>query len=211
MKRLATIIAALFVASASMSAQGDMVKTESMVRTNAGDLSMLFTLNGLQNIGAGNFMGGVGAGYYLSNNMQLRGGLGFGTSTTTTGEGTSEAKTSSTTFTIAPALRLNLVNSSNVVAYTGVQVAFTSGSGSTTAGGTETGTSSSSTIGAGILLGTEWFPWRNVSLGLEYGLGYSSSSSSQTPTGGTEQKGPTTSGINLGLSTVQFMLGFYFN
>lgn len=206
MKRLATVIAVVLVASASMSAQA-----ESMVRTNSGDLSMLFTLNGLQNIGAGNFMGGVGAGYYLSNNMQLRGGVGFGTSTTTQGEGTSEDKTSLTSFTIAPALRMNLVNSSNVVAYTGVQVAFTSGSGSTTEDGVATGTSSSSTIGAGILLGAEWFPWRNVSLGLEYGLGYSSTSSSTTATGGSEVKGPSTSSINLGLGTVQFMLAFYFN
>jgi len=207
-----------------MSAQGDIAvrtgdmnaremnaRIDPMVRTNAGDLSMLFTLNGIDSIGAGNFMGGVGVGYYLSNNIQLRGGLGFGTTSTTSGEGAAEAKTTSTSFTIAPALRLNLANSSNVVAYTGVQVAYTMGSGSTSQGGTETGTSSNSTIGAGLLLGAEWFPWRNVSLGLEYGLGYSSSSSSYTLTGGTEDKGPTVSGINLGLGTVQFMLGFYFN
>ncbi len=205
MKRILALLVVATVATFGLSAQAD------NLRTKGGDMSLLFTLNGLQNLGAGNYMGGVGIGYYLSNGLQLRGGIGFGSNSETTGTGDAEAKTSSSTFTIAPAIRYNLMQSSTVVGYTGLQVGFTSTSGSTTVGGNETGSSSGSTIGAGVILGGEWFPWSNVSLGLEYGLGFSTTSSKSKNAQGTESDGPTTTAINLGLSTVQFTLALYLN
>lgn len=60
MKRLATIVMAVVLATAGVSAQDDV-----LCRAKAGDALMLFTLNGLQNIGAGSFNGGVGMGYYI--------------------------------------------------------------------------------------------------------------------------------------------------
>ena len=206
MKRLATIVMAVVLATAGVSAQDDV-----LCRAKAGDALMLFTLNGLQNIGAGSFNGGVGMGYYIGNGLQIRAGVGFGTNSETSGEGDAEQKETNGSFSIVPALRYNLVNSSTVCGYTGLQVGFMSTSGSTSVGGTETGSTSSSTISAGLILGAEWFAWRNISLSLEYGFGYSSTSGTQKNGQGTETDLPTTSGINLGLSTVQFALALYFN
>jgi hypothetical protein len=196
------------IAVAGMSAQD-----ANRCRTKAGDMSMLFTLNGLQDLGAGNYNGGVGLGFYLIDGIQLRFGLGYGSSSETVGEGATEAKESSSSLSFVPAVRLNLLKSSTVVGYTGLQLGYTMNSTSTEAGGTETGSTSGSTIGVGALLGAEWFPWENVSLGLEYGLGFSTSSSTSKDQSGTETDGPSTTAINLGFpsSSVNFTLALYIN
>ncbi len=208
MKRLATLVVVAALAVAGMSAQD-----ANRCRTKSGDMSMLFTLNGLQNLGAGNYNGGVGLGFYIIDGIQLRLGLGLGSTTETTGTGDQEEIDGTSMFTIAPAIRLNLLKSSTVVGYTGLQVSYGMSGTSNKVGGKEVASSSGSTIGVGALLGAEWFPWENVSLGLEYGLGFSTTSTSTKDQSGTETDGPSNSALNLGFpnSAVNFTLAFYIN
>lgn len=207
MKQLATIAALCVLACTVSFAQG-----ESMVRRTAGSTAFLFTLNGLSNIGAGNFMGGVGLNHFLSDDLALRAGLGFGSSSETQKTPTDgkESVTSSTTFNISPGVRFNLARNNNIAMYLGGQVMFGMTSGSTKFDGTETGSTSGTSIGVGAFAGAEWFPWNNVSVGLEYGLGFSTTSGTKK-IGETETDEPSTTSINLGLSTVQFVLALYFN
>ncbi|MCX6140547.1 MAG: outer membrane beta-barrel protein [Candidatus Kapabacteria bacterium] len=207
MKRLATIAALCVLACTVSFAQG-----ESMVRRTGGSTAMLFSLTGLSTLGAGNFMGGVGINHFLSDDMALRAGLGFTSSSTTkkANESAKEEVSSSTGFNISPGIRFNLAHNNNIAMYLGGQVMFGMGSGSSKFDGTETSTSSTTQLGVGAFAGAEWFPWSNVALGLEYGLGFSSTSG-KTTTGGVETKDPSTTKIDLGLSTFQFLLSFYFN
>ena len=206
MNRLATLAVIMLLACSVSFAQG-----ESTVRRTSGSTALLFTLNGLSNLGGGNFMGGFGINHFLSNDVALRAGLGFGMNSETSGTGTSEQKNSTTTINLAPGIRFNLANNNNVAMYVGGQVMFGTSSTSTTVGGTDAGSTSSTNIGVGAFAGAEWFPWNNVSLGLEYGLGFSTSSSSAKNAAGVESDGPTTTSIGLGISNVQFLLALYFN
>lgn len=208
MKRLATLVVVAALAVAGMSAQD-----ANRCRTKSGDMSMLFTLNGLQNIGAGDYNGGVGLGFYLMDGIQLRLGIGYSSNSQTVGTGASEVVNDSSTLSFAPAIRLNLFKSSTVVGYTGLQVSYGMVSTSETQGGNDAGSASGSTIGVGALLGAEWFPWENVSLGLEYGLGFGSTSTSSKDSAGNETDGPTNTAINFGFpnSSVNFTLAFYIN
>jgi opacity protein-like surface antigen len=49
-----------------------------MTSVAPGSKAMLFELNGLDNLGAGDFEGGIGGKYYLSNAMAIRASLQFG-------------------------------------------------------------------------------------------------------------------------------------
>lgn len=206
MKRLATLAAIALLACSVSFAQG-----ESTVRHSSGSTALLFTLNGLANLGGGDFMGGVGFNHFLSNDVALRAGVGFGMESQTSGTGTSEQKESTTTINIAPGIRFNLVHNSNIAMYVGGQVMFGTSSTTNTVGGTDAGSSSSTNIGVGAFAGAEWFPWNNVSLGLEYGLGFATNSSKTKNAAGVETDGPTTTSIGLGISNVQFILALYFN
>ncbi len=209
MKRLATLAAIALLACTFTFAQG-----ESTVRRTAGSTALLFTLTGLGEIGASDFMGGVGFNHFLGDDVALRAGIGFSNSSETTkptSEST-ESVESSTSFAIAPGIRFNLARNNNIAMYVGGQVAFGMTSGATKVAGEETESNSSTMLGVGAFAGAEWFPWNNVSLGLEYGLGFSTESGkSKQGTNGTEVDSPSTTTINLGLSTIQFVLGFYFN
>lgn len=168
------------------------------VRKAQGDAAFLFSYNGLGSSTVGAYNGGVGGQWYLSNDMALRFGLGFGTTSTESGAEGSKTTVSGTAISLAPGIRMNIASNSNVVGYVGGQVMF--GSGSTKSereGSTNTAEASSSNLGVGVFFGAEWFPTKNISLGMEYGLGFMSSSSSTT-TAGTKTDGPSTTGIYLG-------------
>lgn len=194
------------------------------VRKDKGDMALMFSYNGLTSSTANAYNGGVGAQWYMSDNMALRAGVGFGAPSITSGDGSTTI--SGTALSLSPGIRMNLANNSNIVGYVGGQVMFgmlstnISVSGSTT----ERSTSASS-LGIGVFFGAEWFPTKNVSLGMEYGLGYMRSSSSQK-VGDTTTEGDTESGIYLGvpaalavsggdldltLGNVALTLSLYFN
>jgi len=206
MKRLATLAAIALLACSVSFAQG-----ESTVRRTAGSNALLFTLNGLADLGGGNFMGGLGFNHFLSNDVALRAGVGFGMGSITSGAGATEDKASTTEIKVAPGIRFNLANNSNVAMYVGGQVMFGMSSTSNTLAGADDGSESSTAIGVGAFAGAEWFPWNNVSLGLEYGLGFQTASGSEKDATGVETVGPTITSIDLGITNVQFTLALYFN
>jgi opacity protein-like surface antigen len=212
MKRfLVLALVALLVVSVTYA--GDSI----VPKTKAGNKALLFTLGGLSNLSAGQYGGGIGAKYYFANNWAGRLGIGFNTSTETTknpqsptpaGE-TGERDETSTNFSITPGVLYTIAVSGPVNAYVGGQLLFVMGSTSADGiGGNgfdsdsklETSTTS---IGAGLLLGVEWFPWENVSFGAEYALGFlSGSGETESTVNGTGSTSDSPSTMSIGTSAV---------
>ncbi len=200
---LLTILAVIVVANIAFA--GD----DAMPKSKSGDKAVLFTLNGLSNLGAGNFQGGIGGKYYISDGNALRLGLGFGTNSTTTkyngapGTG-SDIKGSNTAFSFSPAFLHNLNTSGPVVAYIGAQVSFVSTSSTTENPGFVTNNKvhdSGTIFGIAGIFGVEWFAWNNISLAAEYQLAYASGSGTHENTVGgttTTTDAPSTSGFGIG-------------
>jgi opacity protein-like surface antigen len=195
MKRVAVALLIAAVAGTSAWAQ----------KTKAGDKAWLFTLSGLSDLGVGGYNGGLGLLYYLSDDLGLTVGLGFSTSSTTTkapaGSGGADEKESSLGLTLSPGVRFNLASSGPIVGYAGVGVLVGISSKTTEnpnhVSGNKVETSSTS-IGAGVTVGAEWFAWSNVSLGASYSLAFTTSSGkTKTTSGGTttEQDAPSTTTI----------------
>ncbi|MFM8771631.1 MAG: hypothetical protein ACKOE4_06385 [Candidatus Kapaibacterium sp.] len=93
---------------------------ETMIRNRQGASALLFTLNGLSDLSAGNYLGGAGISTFVSDNLALRLGLGFG-SKTLTKNNTADEERPTTRFSIAPGARYNLFNNSNVALHAGGQ------------------------------------------------------------------------------------------
>ncbi len=195
MKRVAVALLVAAVAGTSAWAQ----------KTKEGDKAWLFTLSGLSNLGVGGYNGGLGLLYYLSDDLGLTVGLGFSTSSTTTkapaGSGGADQKESSLGLTLSPGVRFNLASSGPIVGYAGLSVLVGISSETTEnpkhVSGDKVETSSTS-IGAAVTLGAEWFAWSNVSLGASYSLAFTTSSGKvKTTSGGTttEQDAPSTTTI----------------
>ena len=193
MKRVAVALLIAAVAGTSAWAQ----------KTKAGDKAWLFTLSGLSNLGVGGYNGGLGLLYYLNYGLGLTVGLGFSTSSTTTKApaGGADEKESSLGLTLSPGVRFNLASSGPVVGYAGVSVLVGISSETTEnpnyVSGDKVETSSTS-IGAGVTVGAEWFAWSNVSLGASYSLAFTTSSGkTKTTSGGTttERDAPSTTTI----------------
>jgi hypothetical protein len=187
MKRI--IVALLVVAVAgSFAFAGDNAKPI----TKAGNAALLFDLGGLANLSAGNYEGGFGAKYYLSNDLALRLGLGFTSSSQTTKNPTtgtlpptilSESKLTSMSFSVAPGVQFNIAKTNAVVAYVGGLVSFTTSSTKREGNsvGFNTGFTSgaeykesNSIFGVAAFVGAEWFAWDNISFSAEYRFGFSS-------------------------------------
>ncbi|MBU3698670.1 MAG: porin family protein [Candidatus Kapabacteria bacterium] len=183
---------------------------ESTIRYKQGASALLFTLNGLSDLQAGNYMGGVGASTFLADNIAIRCGLGFG-SNTVSKNNTTEDETTVTTFNVAPGARYNLFNNTNVALFAGGQAMFGLAQTKNSVGGGEISSSTTTTLGASLFAGAEWFAWRNVSLSVEYGLGFVHSSERVKDANGVERDGPATTDVTMGISNINFTLGLYFN
>lgn len=170
----------------------------------AGSTALMFDLGGLANLSAGNYQGGVGFKYYISNGFAVRAAVGFGMTSTTTKNPAdpvpttqeSESKLSGMTFSIAPGIQYNVATSAAVVAYVGAQISYSMGSQTRTgnANNFNVGFSkdheykeSTSTFGGAAFVGVEWFAWDNISLAGEYRFNFS------TTSGKAESKNATTS------------------
>lgn len=143
---------------------------------------------------------GVAMKFYLADNVALRAGVGFNSTSNTTpvpGSTTGqETKDSRSAFGIAPGVELNLTEVGPVSFYTGAEVTFATASTSSGEDSTKT-TDTQTGFGGGVLLGVEFYPWNNVSLGAEYALGVEVSSTSRS-VGSKSTDGPssTSFGIN---------------
>ena len=213
MKKVTIILmAVLFLATLALA--GD----DATPKGKSGDEALLFSLNGLSNLGAGNFMGGVGAKYYFQDNMAFRLGVGFGwNGYTQTVTGGNDQKDHTIGFSLDPGITYTIATSGPVSAYVGGQVMF--GWQQETKeylGEYDKEVITGTNFGFGGLAGVEWFPWNNVSLSAEYGLSLSFGSGSDEVTSGTtttKTDGPSTTSLNLGSnggSNGTFTLAIYF-
>jgi|GEM_PF-777382 len=201
--------------------------------TKAGSKALMFDLGGLANLSAGNYEGGLGFKYYISNGFAVRVGLGFGMSSETTKNPStvtplpanqlSESELSGMTFTIAPGVQYNLVATNAVVAYVGGQVSFTSSNQERTGNNAGMGVgftqgssykTSSSIFGAAAFVGVEWFAWENISFAGEYRFGFSSSSGkteSNSTNASASQDAPSSTSFGLGsANSANLTLAVYF-
>lgn len=184
----------------------------------AGSTALMFDLGGLANLSAGNYQGGVGFKYYISNGFAVRAAVGFGMTSTTTKNPAdpvpttqeSESKLSGMNFSIAPGIQYNVATSAAVVAYVGAQISYTMGSQTRTgnANNFNVGFSkdheykeSTSTFGGAAFVGVEWFAWDNISFAGEYRFSFS------TTSGKAETKNATTSESSDAPSSTSFGLG----
>jgi opacity protein-like surface antigen len=156
--------------------------------------AMLFTLQGLATLGAGDFNGGFGAKYYLSNAMALRLGLGLTMANENlplaTGQSGTEGSISSTGFGVSAAVEYHLLPT-RVSPYVGAGVGFSSittnheylviapatfqrTTENNTAGELINGTryTAGTAFNVGGILGVEFFVTKEISLGAEYQVGY---------------------------------------
>lgn len=205
MKQILAVLALLSITALASSAQ-----SEPTVQYQSGATALLVDLKGLSDLGTSNYRGGIGAMTFVSNNLAVRAGVGF---TNNIEKKNNAAKEEITTmgFSIAPGVRYNVYNNANVSLYAGGEVLFGLGEVKNEANGAQTSKVASTTVGGGAFAGAEWFPWRNVSLMFEYGLGYKGTTSKITGASGTEVDGPETTDLTLGLSSANFTLAWYFN
>jgi hypothetical protein len=121
---------------------------------------------------------GVGGTYFVADNIAIRLALGFNSISNSTPINDSvDAKDSKFTFGIAPALQIHLVNAGPVTAFTGVALSFATSSISKGEDSLEQ-TSTQTSFGGGPILGAEFFPWDNISLGVESQFGVTINSTS---------------------------------
>jgi len=156
--------------------------------------AMLFTLQGLASLGAGDFNGGLGVKYYLSNAMALRAGVGLIMANEVLplpdGQSGTEGSRSATGFGISAAVEYHLLPT-RVSPYVGGGLGFTTTSTNyealLIAPATFQRTTENSTTGEniggdtyyagsafniGALLGVEFFVTKEISLSAEYQIGY---------------------------------------
>jgi len=156
--------------------------------------AMLFTLQGLATLGAGDFNGGFGAKYYLSNAMALRLGLGLVMANETLplpdGQSGTEGKRSATGFGISAAMEYHLLPT-RVSPYVGAGLGFSTQSTNYEAllqspatfqrttenarAGEDIGNNTyyaGSALNIGGIMGVEFFVTKEISLSAEYQIGY---------------------------------------
>lgn len=185
-------------------------QTEPTVQNRSGASALLFDLKGLSTLGADNYKGGAGAMTYIADNVAVRAGVGFGIDDEKKNNAAQE-ETTTTALRIVPGIRYNVYNKDNVALYVGGELTIGMATQKNDANGTQVSKIAASTFGGGLFSGAEWFPWKNISLMLEYGFGYTMTTSKITSASGVESDGPELSSAKLGLNSANFTLGWYFN
>lgn len=185
MKRSISIVACLLLAPALALAQG---VAPNLVK---GSKSMLFSFNGLSNLGAGNFEGGVGVKYYYKAGLAFRASLQFSTlsedipANPPAGVQGIDGERSGSSFGVSAAAELHR-GTGRVSAYFGGGLGFskTSTESKSAVIGTasqtivknrqagELGFLGGSSFNLFALAGVEFFIFKEVSLAAEYRLGF---------------------------------------
>ena len=193
------------------------------VRIGENDQAFLFNLNGLTALTAGNFGGGIGYQYYISDDIAVRLGFGLNSFNETSKDPLADSSSvdseyNTFDFQISPGIRYCFAYSSTIAAYVGAELFYINSSELSnypnfkkTDPEVEISTNS---FGIGFILGAEWFAWENVSLGAEYKLLYTTTSG----TSKTTQDGnsltvdmPSTTTFGVGASSYNFTISFFFN
>ncbi len=217
MKKFLIVLLAVFC-FASLAFAGDQA-----TKSKAGDKALLFSLQGLNNFGLGNFGGGIGVKYFFQDDMAVRAAIGFNFKDTTQKGvgGANDVIHNNINLSFSPAFIYNIATNGPVVVYVGgiamvswghekyepynAQIQGVNYSA-------DKATLSSIAFGFGALAGFEWFPWNNISLSAEYNLMFTISSSRAEITQNLSSAKidlPSTTNVGLG-STGLLTLGVYF-
>jgi hypothetical protein len=159
MKKAILVVVALVLFVGLVSAQ------DTQPKTKAGNFGWMFTLGGLSNLGAGSYMGGVGAKYYLQDDLALRGGVSFGT---TSYPGYEQNPSN---YGVNAGIVYNWAQAGAVVGYIGAMGSYGSSKPAVLVGTTDAFTQ----FGIGGVSGFEWFPYNQLSFSGEYQLMFTSS------------------------------------
>lgn len=215
MKKLIIILFVLIFASSGLLLSDDDI----YFRAKKGDQALMFGLKGLSDLSAENYGTGFGYQYYFANHFAYRFSLGFLYSEEFTEKpegGESDYTITYSEYSLTQGIRYNFAMSGNILAYFGGEVLFAFSKEN------EIGKQWESvevitrytTYGGGLFIGAEWFAWKNVSLSAEYLLGISySSGSTETISSNFSQEDehPSNTRINLGASSANFTISFFFN
>lgn len=192
---------------------------EPYFRAKSGDQALLFSLKGLNVLTAGNFDGGLGYQVYFANHWAFRFGLGlnYGNETIPKPEGfENDFDSTSFGFDLMPAVRYNIAASGNIEAYIGLAglVSLRNITKDGVGFGSLNMSRHETSLGFGLILGAEWFAWKNVSLAAEYQLMYKKTTGKdRIESGANEQEMDIPTRINflVGASQANFTIAFYFN
>lgn len=149
MKYILSIIAIVLVAVAFLT------PTSAVAQGNP-DNALLFTFNGLSNLGTSAFNGGIGAKHFIDNNTAVVGSFGY---SSTAGD------VDETSVTLGLQNYCGEFTGNGVNAFYGFEGSYG-----------YTGATEVSTYGVGAFVGAEVFVLKNTSLGAEYGVGYTTDS-----------------------------------
>lgn len=155
---------------------------------------------------------GAGFRYFITNQIALGLGLSFGTSSSTLETETGKSESSMTVFGVGIDANYHLASLYGVSPYVGVNVNFSSLSGTDEftpdGGATETTDYSGSGFGAAAQFGFDWYFTEGLSLGGKYALGFRSLGEPEVSSEGETEKGPSSTAF--GISTFSVILNVHF-
>lgn len=155
---------------------------------------------------------GAGFRYFITNEIALGLGLSFGTSSSTLESETGKSESSMTVFGVGVDANYHLTSLYGVSPYVGINVNFSSLSGTDEftpdGGATETTDYSGSGFGAAAQFGFDWYFTEGLSLGGKYALGFRSLGEPEVTSDGETVKGPSSTAF--GISTFSVILNVHF-
>lgn len=155
---------------------------------------------------------GAGFRYFITNQIALGLGLSFGTSSSTLETETGKSESSMTVFGVGIDANYHLNSLYGVSPYVGINVNFSSLSGTdefTPEGGATDKTEySGSGFGAAAQFGFDWYFTEGLSLGGKYALGFRSLGEPEVTSEGETEKGPSSTAF--GISTFSVLLNVHF-
>ncbi len=177
-------------------------KAQSLNVAKHGDKAVLFSFQGLSTLDLGQYQGGFGAKYFVSDGVAMRGMLLFGLDNTTTAASGLSPETTQNTLSVGidGGLEYHMPLASSISPYVGGTVMFENGKTTYNPGAN---TSGSTIFGAGAIGGIEYFFNQNISLSAEYQFGVSDEI--RTASGS-----PNQSELKVGFQTAGLTLAAYF-
>lgn len=190
-------------------------------RATKGDQAMIFEVAGLSEDILSNYNYGIGYMAYFADHYAFRISLGgsYRNDLEEHGDaGEVDRSSELINYGSSAGVRYNFGSSSNVLAYFGGE-GFLSLSRSVSEGENFLDSDPkivdrSVSYGAGVFLGAEWFPWRNVGLSAEYKLRaiFQEGRTEETDENGTHtERDPNSSRVDIGTNYIKLAVGFYFN
>ncbi len=143
------------------------------IETKAGTNNLVFEFDGLSNLGASTYMGGIGVRHYLRDDLAVRPGVQIGVSTAKDKNTSPEAKTTATNFGVNVAIEKHMKGAPSVSPYAGLQAGFAYGKIKNEPNATNEAKDTTTNFNFGGILGFEWGFTESLTLGGEYVLAVS--------------------------------------